>query len=582
MTSIKIKTAEVKALDIVEGRWDVRRDLHAFVRYVMEHDIKRTHRENMLPKPHALRLARMMTHGSAAEDIEKEGESAWLDFIDWLCLLLGFVKYETKGVLSGWSSGEPSFPDNFMTADERRYKAFVRKPLRTQEKKILETLLNDADYGNNEFFVPGPLGRLDEFDSFGCACGVMPTLRFPRARKRLLELLAQCRAGVWYSVDSLVDWLGKNDPFFLIPEAVPASAGKKAGDRYDNFKEYKMGRKEEWRREEIKITETSPAAFKRVEGRFVERFLENIPLAMGYVDVAYARGGGKTGGGRLSQSMAVTPSLGVLRAFRLTDRFLPAINGEIPEPEVTVLPNFEVHLDSAFYPAAAMADFLALADVVSEDVHTVFKLKKKKVAALSAKTDGDRPDAIAMLGELAVREPPPNVLAQIEEWMGHGRKVTFYEGFGLLEGVRQGAEAGRFVVERIMPGACIVHSPLKLFEQMEKALKVPLKIRHGDRALRRPPDWAQSLFPASAEARRPAGAGRRKKRRVLKRTMHVTLRFPDAGIFDAFSKALLDRKCVLPTDREALTITYEKKHEKTIGAALRDLDKKYNMRVEDI
>ena len=37
------------------------------------------------------------------------------------------------------------------------------------------------------------------------------------------------------------------------------------------------------------IHESDPDGFERVEGRYVERFLESIPLVLRYVDVAYER-----------------------------------------------------------------------------------------------------------------------------------------------------------------------------------------------------------------------------------------------------------------------------------------------------
>ena len=61
-------------------------------------------------------------------------------------------------------------------------------------------------------------------------------------------------------------------------------------------------------------------AFERVEGRFVERFLEGIPLALGYVDVAYS-----------DEKDTVFPSINKLQAFRVTDRGACALNQAIKE-----------------------------------------------------------------------------------------------------------------------------------------------------------------------------------------------------------------------------------------------------------
>jgi hypothetical protein len=63
-----------------------------------------------------------------------------------------------------------------------------------------------------------------------------------------------------------------------------AGLSKAKFGRYGNFHESK----EAWGHE-IDIRERDPDSFERVEGRYVERFLEGIPLVLRYVDVAYAR-----------------------------------------------------------------------------------------------------------------------------------------------------------------------------------------------------------------------------------------------------------------------------------------------------
>jgi hypothetical protein len=64
----------------------------------------------------------------------------------------------------------------------------------------------------NEFFSQGPLARLDGFDWRGSACGVLPTIPFPSVRRRLLQLLAECPSGIWFSTASLIEHLQRHDP----------------------------------------------------------------------------------------------------------------------------------------------------------------------------------------------------------------------------------------------------------------------------------------------------------------------------------------------------------------------------------
>ena len=562
MTSFDPETLSVDDLEVVVNPCDVRRDLHTFVTYFGDHGVTRTYRENLLPKNHALRLAKRLTDPEAAEEIKAGGQSEWLDYVDRLGLQLKLVRYNTKGVYVGYSSSSESYPDNDVFFEDSRYERFLRLSLQAQEARILSALLNDCGYDKNEFLEAGPFSRLDRFDYSGCAAGVMPTLRFAKVRRYLLDLLAQCESGVWYSVASLVEHLKANDPFFLIQEALPKEVRAFERERYHNFTERPRG---EWS-PRTKIRETDPRAFERVEGRFVERFLEGIPLAMGYLDVAYAK----------QDTGKIAPSLGLLQAFRLTSRFFPAIREAIPEPKVTVLPNFEVHIESAFYPAAMLAALTLLGDVAAEDVHTVLKLDKQKVARTAAEDPGA--DVPGVLRELAANAIPANVERELQSWVGRSENFVLYEGFGLLEGNIEALEARPFVVERISPSLAVVATPRTLHDSLEAAERIPIVVRHTESALRPAPEGAASVF---AVKRRKAAIGR-KRAAIVKRSVRITLHFPTRGLFDAFLKTLLDAQCVLPSDARAMTFSYSKEQEKAVASILREFKKKHAVRLEEI
>jgi len=51
---------DVSQLDVVSHPCNVRRDLHVFVRYTQEHEVKRLHRNNQLSKSDALQLAKLV------------------------------------------------------------------------------------------------------------------------------------------------------------------------------------------------------------------------------------------------------------------------------------------------------------------------------------------------------------------------------------------------------------------------------------------------------------------------------------------------------------------------------------------
>ena len=266
-----------------------------------------------MSKADAKRLARVLSDPDAVQEVDEEGSSAWIDFVDAVALRLGFVHYDTKGEYAGYSSQEPSFPDNYIEFREQPYEQFLAAKAAKQESTLLELLVRRGLGSDSEFYRQGVLGRLDGFNIRGSAIGVMPTLDFPAVRRFLLGLLAECPCGQWLSTSSLVAHLKKHHRYFLIP-AKPRfknDCDARSG-RYGNFHESK----EAWGYE-IDIHESDPDGFERVEGRYVERFLEGIPLVLRYVDVAYARKPPKT----------IYPSLGCLQAFRVSDRLRRALTG---------------------------------------------------------------------------------------------------------------------------------------------------------------------------------------------------------------------------------------------------------------
>jgi len=217
MTDIKLTPIEVTGLTVESNPCDVRRDLYQFVNYIAERDVKRAHRSNMLSKSDANRLAKLMSDPLAEEDVKEHGQSVWIDFVDDLALSLNFVQYDTKGEYMGYTSSEPSFPDNYIEFKEKNYHAFLGKSLQEQEQQILDTLVNPYHHSNNEFFSSSsPFSLLDSFDIWGCATGILPTLNFAEARHSLLNILKECESEVWYSTASLIQYLKVNHPFFLL------------------------------------------------------------------------------------------------------------------------------------------------------------------------------------------------------------------------------------------------------------------------------------------------------------------------------------------------------------------------------
>ena len=465
-------------MDVVSNPYDLRHDLHAFFEYMEGRSVKRLHRSNELNQADKKRLAKLMSDSSAIEEIKSYGFSNWLWYVDELARLSKFVNYATEGVYAGYTSSEPSFPDNYIKVNTKIHEEFTNLPLIEQEKKLFNQLVKSYDYNDNEFYNVSVLGKLSCFTTRGSATGVMPGLDFARARQFLFNILESCTSGVWYTTSSLIQYLKEHHPFFLIPENPEYESERDIKDgRYGNFYEGKTT----WYGD-TQIPEGDADAFERVEGRYVERFLEGLPLILGYAEVAYSK----------VKYKGYLPEMNQLLAFRINDTFLRAMNGEIIEPKVTVQPNFEVHVESELYPVRIIAKLSKLADVVTKDKTSILKLQKKKV--LTQLSEREDLDVIKLLEDMSGQKLPQNVRIELEEWVGASEAFTLYENAVLFEGDKELSEIDQFTIERISPTIRIVHSPDRLFAHLEQKELIPLHIKHRSSALMSLPDGTRTVF----------------------------------------------------------------------------------------
>jgi hypothetical protein len=561
---MKVESIDVARLDVATGLPDLRRDLHVFVDYVRAREVKRSHRGNMLGKADAKRLARLLSDQEAMREVEEEGFSRWIDFVDEVALRLRFVHYDTKGQYAGWTSQEPSFPDNYIEYRAKPYEQFLAAKAAKQESTLLDLLVHEGQGSASEFYHQGALGRLEGFNRWGSATSVMPMLDFPPIRRFLLGLLAECPSGHWLSTASLVEHLKKHHRYFLIPKKPQFKyEGDARRGRYGNFHESK----DAWGYE-INVHESDPDAFERVEGRYVERFLEGAPLVLRYVDVAYAR----------KPPRAIYPPLGCLEAFRVSDLLPRALEGRIAEPRVTVTGNFDVHVIAETYPAGVLAQLAPLCEMVSEGTSFVLKLTKQKVAA--ARADSGDLDAGGLLRKLCGGELPANVAHELSAWSEHGEKFALYVNCAVLETGQDAPAADPFTVERVAEGIRLVRSPDKLFDELERRELMPVRIKHGDQAFTPLPKSARTRFPKGSAGREKP---REPKPRVtLTRLTRVQLVCPDRELLDKLHGLLLEGQCPVEIDRPNMTLTYSKKYESAMATAIRQLKTAYQLEIEDI
>jgi len=559
--------ANIKELSVFSNHYDLRHDLHAYVEYVLDRDVKRLHRSNELNRSDSKRLAKLMSDSCAIEEVEQNGYSKWINYVDILAHIFEFVNYDTEGTYAGYTSSEPSFPDNYIDVSIGKYEDFIDLPLIEQEKKLFDILVNHYLDDYNEFYGTSVLGRLSGFSTRGSATGVMQDLDFTRPRRFLIEVLQSCAPGVWYTISSLIQYLKEHYPYFLIPKKPKYRHEWEAKNgRYGNFRESK----ELWGKE-IQVLESDADAFERVEGRFVERFLEGLPLILGYIEVAYSK----------KEYKGYLPEINQLQAFRVNDKFLHVMSGKIIEPKVTVQPNFEIHVESELYPVRILAQLTKLADVVTKDKTSILKLQKKKV--LTQLSEREDLDVIRLLEKLSGQKLPQNVRIELEEWIGASEAFTLYENAVLLEGDKDLPEIDQFTIQRISPTMRIVHSPDRLFTHLEQKELIPLHIKHRSSALTLLPDGVRTVFHKRDSSVSKVKAGAKTKKPVtIKREVQIIFHFPAKELMEEFRKGLIAARCPVAADWGKLTLSFASQYEPEVKNVSKALKQDYTIKIEDI
>lgn len=561
--------ANIDGLSVFSNQNDLRHDLHAFIEYVRGRKVKRSHRGNELSAADTKRLAKLMSHLSVMEFVESYGFSNWINYVDELALLFNFVKYDTEGRYAGYTSSEPSFSENYIELDIKRYEEFIDLTLIEQEKKLIDILIQNYEYSDNEFYKKSVLGSLSGFSTRGSATGIMPGLDFARPRGFLIEILQTCKAGVWYTTSSMIQYLKKHHPFFLIPQE-PKYEYKHDAEkgRYGNFYE----EKEKWSHG-TNISERDADAFERVEGRYVERFLEGLPLILGYIDVAYSS----------AEYKGPMPEMNQLLAFRVNDKFLNVMKREIKEPRVTVQPNFDVHVESELYPARTLSQLTKFADVVTKDRTSILKLQKKKV--LTQLSQREDIDVIKHLENISSKELPQNVRIELEEWVGVSEAFTLYENVAFLEGDKDLPDIEQYTIEIISPAMRIVHSPERLFKHLEQKELIPLHIKHHSSDFSLLPEGVCTVFPkkeAGISRSKAVVKAKAKKPVTIKREVQITYHFPEKELMEEFRKGLIAARCPVAADWSKLTLSFAKQYESEAKKISNPLKTDYTINIEDV
>jgi hypothetical protein len=583
---------------------NLRRDLYQFIRFVQTSGITRSHRENLIPKTVARRLAKLLSYPEEAKMVEQEGCGYWSDFISRLALEMELVSFATKGVYQGYSSSEPVFPDNDISAEEKEWKAYLNKSACQKEKAILDGVLRIV---RNEFFHEGTLVKLNVFDTWGCGIGPASRMQLPQIRRRLLELLSGLEAEKWHDMRDTVRWLQQLAPATILDPATRdpaqkprpplqdwewANQGKTAERRtpppalryediYSNFRECDPKDLDHGyfpHNKARQLTSRSPEVFHHVEGRYFEWFLREVPYLAGFVELAYRNEDD-------SHGKDIVPPLEQLYAFRLTPRFFQVMNSDpvLDRVNLNVLPNYEIVIDAPSYPDRHLEVLSPYTVFLEEDgpIHRL-RLDRKKVVETAAANPRAKP-ADQVLREFSGKPLPGNVASELESWTGHAEKLTIYEGMGLLE--LRGDEAhrrqilsdlGNLAQESAHGKWVVVSKPAQAFDILEGNSRVPIRIAHPELHFSSQAGTLGHCAAPAASAQRPVPARPRPVKASLHQEDLVGYRCSHPALLAALHEALQGETSLCMMAGEDLLIVSASTLPK-LRAALRRLSDRFEV-----
>lgn len=559
MTIFTPEIIKVDRLEQISAATDFRKDLHNFVMYFVDREVKRSSRTNQLSRTDVGRLAKILNKPEMVTEFERHGSSGWLVFLDYIAMCMNFISYENDGNYPASGYMSRTYPNNYVAFLREKYDAFLDLSALEQEQTLLTRLIEKSPY---ELFVPPVSGRLHSFYNSWYRINDLTNVHLAESRQKILQLLSQCQSGVWYSTASLIRYLSQTEPDFLIPRRLlPSKKSRliRPGTRYDDYREGQSFGREP-------IPDNAPDGFERVQGRFVERFLEGIPLLLGYVDVAYR-----------PEPSPVRPEMDYLVAFRVHEHFLQFMRGEVTPPKVIIQPNFEIHLESHFYPQKAIVQLLLLSQLQKEDRVIIFKLDKKLVAEAVARNP--QLDVGQLLREMSGRDLPQNVQIELNEWAGHAEVFTLFKGFGLLENVDPPpAEINNYLEDSLTPHLHLVKQPQKLVAAISQAEQVVLTVSHRPDDFTLLPEKAHTVFPRS----RPESKRSAKELLAIRREAWVTLYLANETAYNELNQYLVENRTLFESDKAKRLIRYKAQFQSQVDEALKKLKEKYLIQIEEI
>lgn len=483
---IPLNPIDLVGLELLARPVDLRRDLAQLVSYVQERGLKRSVRDNVIPAADARRLAKLLSFAGESAWVDRENCGYWSDFISRLGLQLQLLSFSVP--LNSYTTT----PDNHVTIQGPAWERWLAETPLAKETAILEALLVLVP---PELYNKGTLLHREPFSRWGE--GPATRMDVKRVRMGLLQQLrASTRANTWYRVEDFISYVQAHAPNLILDPGLrqpekdyalrlrqwewESNRGRKVGasprpeptmeDLYSGLAEV-VG--DPWRGERRKLSATDPDGFRRVEGRYIEWFLCELPYLHGLVELALRP---------TETPEPLTPALGRVIAFRPTDRLFQLVNQQrsLNQIDVTVLPTFEVLVSAPSYPESTLLSLEPFTTLLQEEgpVHRL-KLDRRKIAQAAAA--GRQP-----LAELSALCPqlPDNIRVEMLSWAGKGEQLTVFSGMGLVE-IRDPAQQGalrallgELVVTDQIPNFLLVRDRNLAFSRLEADGRVPERVVH--------------------------------------------------------------------------------------------------------
>ena len=566
MNKITLEKADISALEIRSGLCDLHHDIAIYMDYVTSKSIRRSAKTNYLLKGDIVRLAKLMKQELPINNFDADG-SNYPDFIDRLAYGMGFVDFDVQG------SYYDTYPENYIKIKGDNYQKYINLPLQEQEEKILDSLnfkgVASKDY--NEFVYQSPIGILDHFQYYNIGYA-LEKIDIHKVRSFLFELLSQVEVNIWYDVKSFTDYLKYNHPYFLIPRQpeivktksymyMPSYMQQTSSDnRYYGFSDV-------YENETHRLSPDYKDVFERVEGRYIERFLEFIPFLLGYVELAYD----------YDNPNDFIPTIGMLSAFRITPRFIALRNKEIKEAKIMVQPNFEITIESDIYPAKIMSRLESIGHLLKKDVISQVRIEKNKVVQKVAREHDF--DPIKYLSQISSSPLPDNVKIELKEWCGHADAFILYENTGLLESNFEFVNIEQFIVQKINKKFYIIKDTEALVNELERNQTIPIKkLRHKD-----------SNFLESNEYKSIISKGKTNNKEVsnhleklkIGRANLIKLLFTTDKDLALFSNQLLEKGCMINISDSERAIIIDQKDEKLLNDTFKSIASQYKLEFDN-